>query len=776
MQPAPPSSRRKKQLPLPERRAASRLARLCALMILAPPCVAAQSSQSTQMPPTPTDSLGEVTVSAERQGAQDLQQVPMSITSLDAATFDDEGLESLSDIARGTAGISIIDLGGGENSIIIRGMTTGDSPSITNVETQSLVSVYIDDTPISLAGLTPDLRLLDFQRIEIVRGPQGTLYGAGAMAGNIRYVTIKPDSTSFAATVGISGSSTRHGGNGYSTRAMVNAPLIERALALRVSAFQGEDPGYIENIARKEPDSNWQVTTQLRAALRYENGGPVTVDASFLYGLLRRGAPDAIYASLPGYNYSATSYEPFRDRFGISNLTARYSGSGFDVTSSTSFIDRTVTDIVSGEVLADYYLSLISGHSVTSLSHGYYNNDLHDFSQEVRIATKGWRHAHGQLGVFYEDQHRAFTENYPATGADAIFGYNSLDFGAFDPDDLFSGRRDPNTRQLAEFAEGTYSPVDPVDITAGLRYFQWHQFYYDFAGGFFGALGPGEPLTERAFGSASGFLPKLNLAYHMNPELLLFTEAAKGFRFGGVNEPIPATLCAQSLAALGLTSAPVTFGPDHVWTYSLGEKATLLNRQLTLDATAYYTKWSNIQTQTSLGSCGYGIEQNVGDVKSTGLELESRWRANSILTLSFNASYTDSVTNGPVPNLDAASGARVPDSPRAIASAATDLAEPTRIGDLRLHIDYAYRGNMVTEFNPNDPIGYRIIPPLRVLNGSLTLSRGRVDWTLFGHNLTNVRIISLTSANYYGSAQPYGDVDYVGAPLTLGVRVLAHLP
>jgi len=747
---------------------------LCALLIAAPLGAKAQDGAASRASQDASDSLQEVVVSANRQGAQDLQEVPTSISSLNAATFDREGLESLSDITLGTAGVSIVEVGGGENAIIIRGMTTGDEPSITNVEGQSLVSVYLDDTPITLAGLTPDLRLLDFDRVEIVRGPQGTLYGAGAMAGNIRYVTIKPDSTNFDSQAAISGDSTDAGGDGYSSRAMLNAPLVQGALALRVSAYQGEDPGYIDNIARKQTNSNWQASTQLRAALRYDEGGPLTVDASFLFGLIRRGAPNAIYAALPGYRYSATSYEPFQDRFGISNLTARYSGRAFDIISSTSFIDRMVTDVVSGEVIADYYLSLIAGRNITTLAEGDYVNELHDFSEEVRLTTNHIPHMHTQLGLFYEDQHRAFTENFPAEGADSIIGVNSLDFGAFQPNTLFSGRRDPDTRQLAEFAEGTYSPVTAFDLTVGLRYFQWHQYYYDLAGGYFGAVGPGKPLVEHSFGSADGLLPKFNLAYHMGSAWLLFTEAAKGFRFGGVNEPIPEKQCAQSLATLGLSSAPVTFGPDHVWTYSLGEKATLLDQRLTVNTTAYYTKWSNIQTETDLASCGYGIVQNVGNVKSAGMELESRWRATSALTLGLNASYTDSVTDGPVPNLDAASGARVPDAPRTIASMSADFAKPTRIGALLVHGDIAFRGNMVTDFNPDDAIGYRVIPSLHVLNGSVTLSRGQVDWTVYGHNLTNSRLISVIVPNYYGSAQRYGDVDYVGAPLTVGVQISAR--
>ena len=148
----------------------------------------------------------------------------------------------------------------------------------------------------------------------------------------------------------------------------------------------------------------------------------------------------------------------------------------------------------------------------------------------------------------------------------------------------------------------------------------------------------------------------------------MFAEAAKGFRYGGINQPIPTELCAEALAGYGLTSAPLTYGPDYLWTYSLGEKASALDRRLTVNTTAFFTHWTDIQTLAPLSSCGYYFEQNKGDVKSTGVEVESHWLATSALTLGLSASYTDSVADGPIENLNASSGARTPYFPRVIAA------------------------------------------------------------------------------------------------------------
>lgn len=709
------------------------------------------------------DQLQEIVVTANRLGEQDLQAVPTAISSLDTESLDREGLQSLTDIARSTPGISVSEQGGGKNTVVIRGIVTVGSPDPTNVEDQPAVSVYLDDTPISLAGATPDLRVFDLERVEIVRGPQGTLYGAGAMAGNIRYITRKPDSTGYAATLEASGVDTRYGGDGYSFRGMINAPLIKDALALRVSAYQGEDPGYIDNVGRAVKDSNRQDNTQVRAALRLDDHGPLVVDGSFLYGRVHRSAPNATYVNFAPYEYSATGPEFYRDRFGIANLTISYHADLFDLISSSSYVDRSTESATSSEVIAAYFLGL------NTLSVDYLNNDIHDFTQEIRLAATHWSHLKGQIGVFYENQHRRYTQDFPTAGADAVIGASSLVFDAFQSNDIFSAHQNPDTRQIAEFGDITYSPVDQLDLTAGLRHFDWRQSFYLFSGGAFGALGPGQPLTTSQSSTESGVNPRFNVTYHVH-DSIVFAEAAKGFRYGGINQPVPQSLCAAALAAIGLTSAPLTYGPDYLWTYSLGEKATAFDRRFTINTTAFYTNWSDVQTKKLLTTCGYYYERNKGDVRSTGVELETHWLATTGLTLGLSASYTHAAANGPIEDLNAASGARVPYFPRVIASLQGDYRRTIPWGGLQLQADYTYRGNMVTDFDPTNALLYREIPAIRVLNAALTIAHGPTEWTLYGRNLTNERVTSIVAPNLYGAAQPGGDVYYLGLPLTLGIR------
>jgi outer membrane receptor protein involved in Fe transport len=256
---------------------------------------------------------------------------------------------------------------------------------------------------------------------------------------------------------------------------------------------------------------------------------------------------------------------------------------------------------------------------------------------------------------------------------------------------------------------------------------------------------------------------------------MTYLEAAKGFRYGGLNQPVPlgpAPGCGPDLAAAGLSDAPATFGPDHLWTYSLGEKSVLMDRSVYLNATAFFTRWSDVQTRHLLASCGYYFLRNKGEVTSTGLEVEAKWQATTALAFALSVGYTDAKTDGPIPDLNAPDGSRAPYFPKLIASFETDYKWNTPIGTLLLEADYSHRGNVTTAFATADPT-YRVIPSTDVVNASATLQRGNFDFTAFARNLTNERIITAIAANLYGNYQP-GDQVYIGRPVTLGIKAAYH--
>jgi iron complex outermembrane receptor protein len=712
--------------------------------------------------------LSEVLVTASRFGAENLQKVPIAITALDSDTLEREGLQSLPDITRMAPGITVQDAGGGQNTIIIRGISSVGTADATNVEDQTTVSVYLDDTPISLAGATPDLRVFDLERVEIVRGPQGTLYGAGAMAGNIRYITKKPSTDAFDATAQVSSMWTHYGDAGYSVRGMVNQPITD-TMAVRISAYQGRDSGFIDNVLTHDDNVNFQDNTQLRAAFRWDDRGPLKIDASYLFSGVHTGSNNSVYSNLGDYQTSYLSPTSYHDQLHLFNVTANYHLDQFDSVSSTSYLRRHNVFHGDGAVVAGYFLSLAD-----TLSSPTYENAIKDFSQELRL-TGRWEHFRGQIGGFFEDQRRLYTQDYPTSGADAVIGVPSQELGAFGPDDIFSEYQRPKTRQVAVFAEATYSPIDQLDLTAGIRRFHWRQSFSLYSAGAFG-INPatGTPLTGNGESKEQGSNPKANVTYHVTDDAMVFVEAAKGFRYGGINQPVPISLCAADLAAAGLADSPATYGPDHVWTYSLGEKATTLGKRLTLNTTAFLTNWSDVQTKHNLNTCGYYYERNKGEVRSTGLELESQFAATSQLTLGLSAAYTHAVTNGAIIDLDAPGGARVPYFPRVSTTVQVDYKQATSFGPLTFHADFNYRGDMVTDFDAANTLFYRVIPSSRVLNAAITYAPGKTEWTLYGRNLANDRIIIANSGNPYGAAQPLGDSLTVGRPLTIGLQAGIH--
>jgi outer membrane receptor protein involved in Fe transport len=707
--------------------------------------------------------LSEVIVTAARQGAQSLQSVPMSITALDPEALNRQGVEALADIARNVAGLSVLELGGGQNSIVVRGINSQGTPDPTNVEDQALVFVYLDDTPISLAGATPDIRVFDLERLEFIRGPQGTLYGNGAMAGTIRYITQKPDSTHWSGSLESGVADTDGGSASYSLRGMLNAPLIEHALALRVSAYGGRDGGYVDNVGTGTRNANRQDNTQARAALRFDAGGPLTLDASYFYGNVRTGGNNDVFGGLGPYQFDTDAPESYHDRLQILNFTGTYATPWFDVTSSTSYSNRKIANLFGFQYGAAYFFGL----PPSTVSTVIIDNGIDDFSQELRLSSHGTGALKWQTGMFFEHQHRKFTEDIPTAGLDDALGINSLDYGAFRQNDQFSEVQTPVTRQLALFGELTYSPAERWDLTAGLREFRWRQSFTLYAGGPAGALGPGQPLTTSGDSTANGTNPRFNAAFHVTHDLMLFAEAARGFRYGGINQPVPPEFCGAALAAEGLKGAPITYGPDHLWTYSFGEKSEIDEKRITLNATAFYTRWSKVQTRHDL-TCGYFFEQNTGTVRSAGLELETNYQVTPALRLGINGSYTNAAASGAIPDLGAPDGARVPYFPRTIVTLMGGYTWKPPVGELALQADYNYRSYEGTEFDTSSPL-YRHISATRVLDGALSWRISNTEWTLYGRNLTDARIVSAIEPNTYAPFQP-GDAVYLGRPRTLGLK------
>jgi iron complex outermembrane receptor protein len=708
--------------------------------------------------------LEEVMVTATRTGAQNVQNIPVAVTVISTDALDRLGLGSLSDFENLVPSLSVQELGPGQNKIAIRGISDPGNVDPTNLEDQSLVAVYLDDTPISLQGATPDLKVFDLERVEVLRGPQGTLYGAGSMAGTIRFISRKPDPNSTFGYVEAVGSNTADGSGNYNVRGSFNTPLVTQKVGVSLSAYQGHDSGYIDNVGYGRTNANSVNTTQVRGAVRYLPSSNLTVDFSVVYSNLKADGNNSAYAGLGnGHSeYSSLTPESYRDRLTLYNLTVAYNLGFADLTSSSSFADRNFDIDTSYQVMDE---ALVFGTPTPAPN--FITNRIHDFTQEIRLNSKGSGPFKWIAGVFYDTSTRHYVQNNLTPGLDDLIGVSSIEYNAPVENDLFYGDEHLRQRQFALFGEGTYTVADRLDLTAGARYFDYSQTYGLYYGGLAGSLAPGQPLIQVGTGKESGVNPRAVVTYHVSSDMIVFAEAAKGFRYGGVNQPVPASFCGAALAGQGLSSAPLTFGPDKLWSYSIGEKSTLGGGRATLNATAFFIDWKDLQTNDTL-PCGYYFTQNAGRVTSKGVELESTTRVTQQLTVTASASYTNAQSAQAIPNLSAGKGDPVPYFPQYIAAASGQYRIPIGSAqNLTFELNAQYRSSTYNNFSPLERVQ---IPGSTVLNSGLTFTRDNWEVGVFGHNLTNEHVVTAADINTFGPLQP-GDIRYYARPRTLGLRV-----
>jgi len=753
------------------------LIRYCAGTVLT--AGAAFSVQAQQAPDAnSSDTIERIVVTATRSAAgEEIQQVPMALTAIRPESLEQFGLGDLTDISRIVPSMDVQSQGPGVNNITMRGLVVrGISPS--EIEDSSLVAVYVDDMPVTLKSGSPDLKVLDLERVEVLRGPQGTLYGAGAMAGTVRQITRKPDVSDMFGTIeAVASETSGSGGNNGNLRGMINIPLKEDVLGLRITAYTGADSGYIRNILT-DGVTNRSTTDQLRVALRLVASPDLTVDASMTGSDIKGGLNDA-YSGLAPYTTSALTPEKSDDRLALYNLAVNYNLGSAQLVSSSTYMHRNTLYVRSDEYNTTAFI--FPGQPLVRADYTI-GNKVSDFAQEVRLNSRDPGPWKWTAGGFFETGKRAFVEDEPTRNFDALYaatygfpGYSSLSNDlAFSPDDQFSGTQNSSSHQAALFAESTYTLFGRLDLTAGVRLFREAQDFNLRFTGYYGnvpsatpAVPLGVPNVSSSTADAQGANPRFAAAYHIDPDHLLYAEVGRGFRYGGNNQPVPEGLC-------GIT-APKTFGPDSLWSYEIGSKNTLFNQHVTANLTGYLINWKNVQIADTL-PCSYYFTQNAGMVRSEGVELETMARLTRHLSLGFNSSYTNayaaSAITTPIAAQDIPQGTRTPYAPRFTASLSARYSVPVNESDeTGVSVSYAFRSNAFTDFAPTGS-NYAEIPSSNMLNATWFYKTPRYELGLFGTNLTNgTRIVDVTKDD--NGLQP-GNAIFMERPRTIGLRLKAR--
>ncbi|MDR3509703.1 MAG: TonB-dependent receptor [Caulobacteraceae bacterium] len=631
---------------------------LAASLVLAS-AASAQSAKAAQ------DSGAEIVVTAQKR-AQSVQKVPISVSAFTEQRLERSGVENVSDLARIAPGLAVSSAGPGQNVLIVRGISSTAGSAGT-------VGYYLDDTPISASsnasllaqrGLL-DPSLFDLSRVEVLRGPQGTLYGSSSMGGTIKYITNQPEMNNYHVKLSGTVSGTEGGGPNASASGVVNIPLVQDKVAARVTAFYRYQGGYIDryqidpnNYLAVKPNStvkrdvNTENTEGFRAQLRIQPDDSLSITPSIFYQYTRLGAPFQ-FDEGPGtfHNLIQTRdvSEVSDQRSVLGNVAIHKSFPKFEITSSTSYYDRKV--IINEDVskVLDYFYGpdgLIKANAQSyaypAVMTGNYENK--EFTQELRFTSK----FNGPLqfigGLYF---HRTFAPLESAIPVPP--GYNTAFESPFGDSTIYHGVRKATLQETAGFGEATLQLGYGFAATAGFRAFDVDQRFFQEGDG---VLNGGHSLTPYTHSSDQGVNPKFNLSWQIDPDHMVYLTAAKGYRPGGPNNPAPPNVCGAEVQGLGLSDSQLSrYNPDSLWNYEAGAKTTWLDHKLTINGSVYYIDWSDVQQQLDL-KCGYNITANFGKAVSKGAELEVDLRPIEGLRLSAGVGYTNATLSNDVPGPD----------------------------------------------------------------------------------------------------------------------------
>jgi iron complex outermembrane receptor protein len=703
--------------------------------------------------------LEEIVVTAEKR-TERAQDVPASIAVLSASQLEDQGAVQLSDYAKQVPGLTLIgDSGAGRGVAVLRGVSAGSGSS-------PLVGVYLDDVPMTPSspnsnvtnyGGTFDPDLADIERIEVLEGPQSTLYGASAMGGVVKFVTKQPDLNDFAGSVRIDGSQVDGGGAGYGMRGSANVPIVADTIGLRASAFYRDDPGFVDSDFTGAKNINHDSVKGARLSLRVRFTEDLESTLSALVQNIDRSGPNLVYLN-PATLRPALGSLAYSSPIAQPNTVETRSVSD---TTTLNMHFATLTNIASyanvvGHVVVDNssdgsYLGAPPGVFV------YNAGDLESqrFSDEIRLASFP-----GQfewlLGGFYTDE-RDPDDVY-------IRGTDSVGMTLPSSSPYYNVYTYINTsifKERAIFGDLTYHLTNQIEGTVGMRYSSNDQSfsYVESGSPLFTASPPCAPCAGSSSDSAKTYL--ITITYKPTSEMSAYVRAASAYRPGGPN------LVNGLQIAQG---APPTFGPDKLWNYEAGLKGAMWNQRITYTADVYHMDWTNIQLNVT-DQLGATFLANASSAKSDGVEASIQFAPVDGLTVRLSGAYTDAKLTSDVPApTNAAKGTPLPFAPKTAAAAVLDYRW-TVFNTItpRAGLTYTYHGSEHTAFTTTGA-GY-VLPSYETLD-----LRGGFDWSRYSligrvDNVTNKYALSDAEPTFaFGS--PLGGI--VIKPRTFGISLQAR--
>ena len=756
--------------------------------------------------------LEEIVVTAQKR-SEDLTKVPASISVLTGAALKERHIDNFQDITRALPGVSFNagatvsggPVGPGTTNINIRG--------ISSVAGSATVSVYMDEVSITQGNLydgAAEPKFLDFDRVEVLRGPQGTLFGASSMGGNLRFISKKVDLQNYGGDINADLSGTDHGDVNYSLDATVNLPVVPDKLGLRFSAQSGYNSGYIDHF---NPNGNGQLLqsgtnterwTAFRFTSKLQIDDTLSATLAMFYQHDHTADTPVFYPQLGTFNQNKPVNEPTTDNVFIPSLTIEKDFDSFTLTSATGFFQRDFDFQDDGTVFNSLAVSqfFLDGAGGTFTAHQAQNDAIlgtipspvhrndrtWQESEEIRLTSKDATLFGNELnwiaGVYFENQRQARNDFEPAPGYRAAFkkiygfgvqnpqsvisntaehavpGNENLPYISYANDLLYGDNQWLDQQQYAVFAQADYNILPDLKATVGMRYEYATQNYFRNS---FGILSFGNVFPFTAQTDTYAFTPKFSLDYSINEDVSVYGTISKGFRLGGPTGPVASSVCGENLREFGISSRPTKYGPDKLWSYEAGAKSRLFDNRVTVNADAFYIDWDNIQQQINLPECGASITQNFGAAESYGTEFEVRALVTPELTLGLSGDITRTViTASPNPQT-AQVGQDVLNVPKYTFVFSADYDFPINDEmDAFIRGDYDLVGSSKGAFSATDPAYNE--PSYGVVNGSLGVTSGPYEVSLYGKNLgNNQKIIQRPAINFTSEG-------YTLRPLTVGLK------
>jgi len=684
----------------------------------------------------------DIIVTAQKRSER-VQDVPASIAVVTGQSLRAMGATNYADFLNSVPSVSYTKNGSSKDKIFIRGLSDSMSSRVL-----STTGIYIDETPITEVDASlADIGTFDIDRIEVLRGPQGTLFGSGSMGGTVRIITKKPEMSKASAMFDGTVASVAHGGLGYEVNGMVNVPLVPDVLAIRAVGGYRDDAGYIDNVFTGKKDVNGIRSSYGRLQMDYRPFDNLDILLGYQYQHQEYGYgnfQDRVLAPRKiNHRYPEESNYTTR----ILNATINYSLPFATITSATSYINKSAYSVrdYTNSYAADFIAA--TGTTVPDFGIGIaniYPNKA--FTQELRIASTSSGPFHWLAGVYYN----SFS---PKNGQKLVSNIPSLQSFDFGTADITSYRR-----EFAEFGELTFDITSKLSVTGGIRHSSL-------------TIGQGEVDSGYEFGDviAPIIVAKQNKTvfkaradYKISKDNLLYAVASQGYRPGGPLSNFGLN-CGPELKALGYSTPPTQYQSDSLWNYEVGSKNQFLDNKLTVNVDAYYIRWNNTQLAQNL-QCGSQFISNAGGARVHGIEFEATLRPAAGLDLSVSTAYTKATFTTTNTQTNTRAGDDLPNAPRWTASSAAnynwDVGRDTRA---YVHGDVQY---VDTRYNDLPLRKNRVLEPSYFLaNARIGIQHGKWDFSIFAKNLTDeVAILNVTNT----SGQNYASINQ---PRTIGAQV-----